>query len=544
MISSNMIIFRSKNQFSKKYTIRLFNFILFIFLSFGSLSSFSQGYTNPIISGFYPDPSVCRVGDDYYLVNSTFEFFPGVPIFHSNDLVNWKQIGHCLTRPSQLDLKECRVSGGIYAPTIRYHEGMFYMITTNVSGNGNFMVQTDNPAGEWSDPIWLKQQGIDPSLYFENGKCYLTSNPGNCIYLSEINPQTGEQLTESRAIWTGTGGRYPEGPHIYKKDGWYYLLISEGGTEYGHKVTIARSRSIYGPYDSNPANPILTHSNVNAQSNPIQGTGHAEIIQAHDGKWWMFCLGFRPQSGLHHMLGRETFLAPVSWEENAWPVVNGDGTIDLKMNVATLPLRAQAPEPSTTDFNTKKLGFEWNYLRNPISENYSLTERKGYLRLMTTTQKLDDISSPTFIGRRQQHIDFVSSTSLELQNGQPNDEAGITVFMNNESHYDLLIRQKAKGEQVLVLRYRLGVLVHEEQFEIPNGEVSLQVKGDKDYYSFGYSLETEKYIPIGKMNTRFISSESAGGFTGIYIGLFASSAKSSSRAYADFDKFSYEKAIE
>ena len=266
----------------------------------------SIGYNNPVIPGFHPDPSVCKVGDDFYLVTSSFEYFPGVPVFHSKDLVNWEQIGHCLTRESQLNLNKSRASGGIYAPTIRYNKGLFYMITTNVS-KGNFIVYTKDPAGEWSDPVWLKQTGIDPSLYFEGDKCYLTSNPGNTIYLSEINPLTGEQLTGSRAIWSGTGGRYPEAPHIYKKDGWYYLMISEGGTEYAHKVTIARSRNIDGPYESNPSNPILTHMNVNAQNNPIQGTGHADLVQANDSSWWMVCLAFRPQSGLHHLLGRGNF---------------------------------------------------------------------------------------------------------------------------------------------------------------------------------------------------------------------------------------------
>ena len=219
--------------------------------------------------------------------------------------------------------------------TIRYNDGTFYMITTNVSDKGNFLVHTTDPRGEWSEPVWLKQGGIDPSLYFEDGKCYLVSNPGVGIYLCEINPKTGEQLNESKRIWNGTGGRHPEGPHIYKKDGWYYLLISEGGTEYGHKVTIARSRDIDGPYEENPANPILTHINKNAQNSPIQGTGHADLIQAPDGSWWMVCLAFRPQSGSHHLLGRETYLAPVRWDKNAWPVVNGDGTIALQMDVPT-----------------------------------------------------------------------------------------------------------------------------------------------------------------------------------------------------------------
>ena len=201
-------------------------------------------YLNPVIPGFNPDPSICRVGNDYYVVNSTFQFFPGVPIYHSTDMVNWEQIGNVLTRESQLPLNQASSWLGIYATTIRYHEGTFYMITTNVGNGGNFMVTATDPRGPWSEPIWLKQQGIDPSLYWEDGHCYMVSNPGDKIWLCEIDDKTGEQLTESVALWCGDGGRYPEAPHIYKKDGYYYLLISEGGTELAHSLTIARSKNI------------------------------------------------------------------------------------------------------------------------------------------------------------------------------------------------------------------------------------------------------------------------------------------------------------
>lgn len=508
-------------------------------------TSVGQGYQNPVIPGFHPDPSVCKAGDDFYLVTSTFEYFPGVPVFQSKDLVNWKQIGHCLTRPSQVNLNKIRPSGGIFAPTIRYHEGTFYMITTNVSDKGNFIVHTQDPAGEWSDPVWLKQGGIDPSLYFEDDKCYLASNPGNCIYLSEINPVTGEQLSESRAVWTGTGGRYPEAPHIYKKDGWYYLLLSEGGTEYGHKVTIARSKHIFGPYESNPANPILTHINLNAQNNPIQGTGHADLVQANNGSWWMVFLAFRPQSGLHHLLGRETFLAPVRWDKNAWPVVNGDGTVDLNMEVPTLPLKPFQKVPYSTDFDESKLGFEWNYLRNPRPGNYSLQERKGYLRLKATPVSVDEVDSPTFIGRRQEHIYFTATTAMDIYDARKGDEAGLTVFLSNTAHYDLVLKQVEGKKRVLVLRYRLGVMNHiEREVQVPNGQIHVQVSGSNDFYSFAYSLDGKNFEPLAKMDVRYISSETAGGFTGIYLGLFAVSATESSRAYADFDKFVYVSGVE
>ncbi|MDD4515551.1 glycoside hydrolase family 43 protein [Massilibacteroides sp.] len=516
-----------------------------IFIGLFSLSlyssTFAQGYKNPVIPGFYPDPSICRVGEDYYLVTSSFEYFPAVPLFHSKDLINWKQIGHCLTRASQVNLENCGVSGGIYAPTIRYHNGTFYMITTNVSDKGNFFVYTKDPTGEWSDPIWIEQPGIDPSLYFENGKCYLTSNPDNTIYLCEIDIKTGKQLSESKAIWTGTGGRYPEAPHIYKKEDWYYLLISEGGTEYGHQVTIARSKKIEGPYISNPANPILTHTKVETQMSPIQGTGHVDFVQAHNGSWWVVFLAFRPQSGLHHLLGRETFLAPVRWDKNAWPVINGNGTVSLDMNVETLPQKPIDTSSCISDFEENNIGPEWNYLRNPHFENYSLVQKKGTLCLKPTIVSLDSIGSPTFIGRRQQHINFTAKTTVSLNNSKAGDEAGLTVFMSNQAHYDIFIKEATgKNKKSIVLRYRLGSLEHiETEISIPENQVYLQIKGSADYYTFYYSTDDKTYRPIGKMDTRYLSSETNGGFTGVYIGLFTTSKKKTSNASADFHWFEY-----
>lgn len=505
-----------------------------------SLCAMAQsGYQNPVISGFYPDPSVCRVGNDYYLVNSTFEYFPGVPVFHSKDLIHWEQIGSCLTRPSQVNLVRCSASGGIYAPTIRYSNGTFYMVTTNVSGHGNFFVHTTNPAGEWSEPILLEQGGIDPSFIFEGGKCYMVSNP-NGITLCEIDTLTGKQLTPSKRIWNGTGGRYPEGPHIYKKDGWYYLLVSEGGTEYGHKVTMARSRSIYGPYESNPGNPILTHINENAQTNPIQGTGHADIIEAHDGSWWIVFLGFRPQSYMHHLTGRETYLAPVKWEKDGWPVVNDRKAIELAMACPTLPQVMVPQEPARCDFADGKLPITWNYLRIPSYSNYSLTARSGWLRLKPTAITLDMEDSPTFVARRQKDINFTATTALQLSNAPVGDYAGLSVFMRNNYHYDLFVKQTADNQQKVVLRYTLGALTHIEKEADAAPTVYLRVKGTNDYYTFEYSTDNKNYTTLGKMDTRFLSSETAGGFTGVMLGLFAVSELDSSAANADFDWFEYQ----
>lgn len=506
------------------------------------LSIFGQetnGYQNPVIPGFHPDPSVCRVGNDFYLVNSSFQYFPGVPLFHSTDLIHWEQIGNCLTRPSQLELSKASFSGGIYAPTIRYNDGTFYMITTNVTGKGNFLVHTTDPRGQWSEPVWLEQGGIDPSLYFEDGKCYLVSNPDNCIHLCEIDPMTGKQLTSSRRIWTGTGGRYPEGPHIYKKDGWYYLLISEGGTEYGHKITIARSKFIDGPYTGNPANPILTHINMNAQLNPIQGTGHADLIQAPDGSWWMIYLAFRTQNGQHHVLGRETFLAPVRWDEGAWPVVNGDGTVDLQMNVPTLPQQKVEAAPVRTDFGN--MGPQWVYIRNPKADNYQA--KSGKLTLKASPVNLDMTEgSPTFIARRQEHMNFTATTSVSLKQASANDEAGLSVYMYEKAHYDLFIKQNADGKQSLVLRYRLGELNHiEKEIPLNKTKVQLRVKGSNDFYSFEYATDGKNFKSIAKIDARYLSSETNGGFTGVMLGMYAVATNEDSKAQGEFYYFDYEK---
>ena len=324
---------------------------------------------NPILPGFHPDPSVVAVGEDYYLVNSSFHYFPGVPIYHSRDLQNWEQIGNVLDRPSQLPLKEATSWLGIYAPTLRYHDGTFYLITTNVGNGGNFMVTSRDPSGPWSDPVWLEQQGIDPSLYFEEGKCFMVSNPGGVITLCEIDPSTGATLSPSKALWTGTGGRFPEGPHIYKHDGWYYLLISEGGTELAHRLTVARSRDIYGPYESNPANPIFTHCSAAGQESNIQGTGHADFFQAADGSWWTVFLAYRRFGGDYHHLGRETFLAPVTWS-GGWPVVNDGQPVAEQMTV-TMPAEP-APRASRDRHYTFDgvLGPEWMHIQEPLASNY------------------------------------------------------------------------------------------------------------------------------------------------------------------------------
>lgn len=495
---------------------------------------------NPVIGGFHPDPSVCRVGDDFYLATSSFHYFPGVPMYHSRDLVNWELIGNVLNRDSQLQLPNAHSWIGIYAPTLRYHDGVYYMVTTNVGNGGNFFVTATSPEGPWSEPKWLKQGGIDPSFYFEDGKCYFVSNPDNTITLCEIDPKTGEQLTPSRALWRGTGGRYPEGPHIYKKDGMYYLLIAEGGTDTPHHLSIARSRDIYGPYEQNPANPILDHCNLQGQHKQIQATGHGDFIQAADGSWWLLFLAYRNMGGTYHHIGRETYLAPVEWREGEWPVVNGTRPIDNVMDVALLP---QVKVPSIvnhTTFKSGKLGHEWVYIQNPVRSNYVF--EGDILRLKASESNLTKNKQPTFVGRRQEAEKVEVETSVTL-NGKPGAEAGLSVYQNNDGHYDLCVVVDASGEQCIYLKYEVNGLPQNAAPLARLGKnvknvknVKLHVSSHNDRYYFSYSLDGKKFTEVGNLRCNMISTEVVGGFTGVVLGMYATGGKND---YADFSYFDY-----
>ncbi len=499
---------------------------------------------NPVIPGFYPDPSVCRVGEDFYLVNSSFEYFPGVPIWHSRDLVHWRQIGHVLTRRSQLELEGVKCSDGIYAPTIRFHDGTFYMITTLVSAGSyrNFYVTATNPAGPWSDAIWYDQSGIDPSLLFDDdGRVYFQSNRGmtfkmeRAIYQSEIDIKTGKRLTEPKMLWRGSGGSYVEGPHVYKRDGWYYLLTAEGGTSYGHIVAIARSKNVWGPYESCPHNPILSNRHAYEE---IHGTGHADLVQATDGSWWMVHLAFRKTVGDIHTLGRETCLAPVEWR-NGWPVVNQTGT-NSEIISKTLPLCPWPALAVRDDFDGHALGLQWIYFRNPVAENYSLSERKGFLRLRGSEKNLFDIASPTFVARRQQHFEFTATASLEFDSTNPNEEAGLTLLMTNAHHYDFFVTQR-NGRRVLVVQFNLELIRHVAiQVPLFPGAVQLRIMGTKELYHFLFSQGGAEFREIAKVNTRYLGTEVTSGYNGVVIGLYATGNAKPCATLADFDWFDYQ----
>ena len=310
-------------------------------------------------------------------------------------------------------------------------------------------------------------------------------------------------------------------------------MIAEGGTEYGHSVTISRSKNIWGPYESNPVNPILTHADFKGEANPIQGVGHADLIQTNDGSWFLVALGFRPINN-HQFLGRETFLVPVEWKKDEWPVVNGNGTISLEMTVDKLPGETVRVEDynQNEEFNTEKLAFEWNYIGNPITKNYSLKERKGFLRLHGNEKSLSDVQGVTFVGRRQQHFDF---NPIE-----DNEEAGITILKNPEHHYKLAIKKNG-NERELVLSYNIGKInCVAKRVSLKEGLVTLNVSGTPEFYEFGFSQGNESLTTFGKVDTKYLSYETAGSMTGVYIGLFATGNGEKNKSAADFEDFIYK----
>lgn len=487
-------------------------------------------YKNPIIPGFNPDPSICRVGEDFYLVTSTFEFFPGVPIYHSKNLVNWELINYCLTRDSQLPLENAVVSKGIYAPTIRYYDGTFFMTTTNVSHGGHFIVHTKDIYGEWSEPAYVDQGGIDPSLFWDDdGTCYFVSNGLDendrvSIYLCQVDPFTGEKHTPTTLISYGCGGRYPEAPHIYKKNGYYYLMLAEGGTEYGHMETMQRSKNIYGPYEPCPHNPILSH-----RDNPcsIQATGHADIVDDQNGNWWLVCLAIRPMKDVHlHHIGRESFLAPVVWNEEGWPVVGNGGKIDFEMEA---PLPGPLPTPVSygfcDNFDKDRLDLRWSFVRNPIRENYALSNGQ-----LTLKGGADDLSKeggqPTMIATRQQDFDAVLTAQLSgtVEEGQ---RSGISAFYNSFYHYDIFVT-KERGEYKVCLRKRVSdidVVVASQPIDY-DGDICLKIVADEEWYTFFYEKDGA-FVELGRGRTVLLATEVTYpmSFTGTFLGVFAESGE-------------------
>jgi xylan 1,4-beta-xylosidase len=513
-------------------------------------------FRNPILPGFHPDPSICRVGEDYYLITSTFEYFPGLPIFHSRDLINWRPIGHVLTRPSQLNLDGVRASGGLYAPTIRYHQGTFYVINTLVDGTqerGNFIVTAPDINGPWSDPYWLNDApGIDPSLLFDDdGRAWYTGNRPvenaafhghNEIWLQELDLTSMQLVGPKYGLWQGALNRagWAEAPHLYKINGMYYLMIAEGVTHNEHAVTIARSETITGPYLGCLRNPILTHRHLGqGLEHPIVGTGHADLIETQNGEWWMVMLAMRPYGGYFYNLGRETFLAPVRWEDG-WPIVNpGFGRVEVEGPAPDLPEHRWPMPPACDHFDAEMLASCWNFLRTPRETFWSLSERRGHLRLRLRPQTLAERANPSFVGRRQQHIDFAARTVMEFTPRGSNECAGIVLLQNNDFHFRFVVTDE-QGPVICLIKRERGEETILAKQPIQTGRLYLKASAVGQAYSFYVATEYEDWLPVAEdVDGRILSTPIAGGFVGAYIGMYASSGGQPGENVADFDWFEY-----
>lgn len=509
-----------------------------------SIDSASQ-YMNPILGGFYPDPSICRKGDDYFLVNSSFSYYPGVPIFHSKDLVNWKPLGHVLNRPSQLNLDGIRLSGGIYAPAIQYnpHNDMFYMITTCVDGIGNFLVKTDNPMkGEWSDPILLPQVGgIDPSLFFDdNGKGYIVNNDApegepqwnghRAIWIHEFDTATDKVVGEAKVIVDGGIDKtkkpvWIEGPHMYKVDGTYYLMAAEGGTGPNHSEVVLSSESPKGPYKPCKINPILTQRDLPADRiNPVTNAGHADIIDTPDGKWWAVFLACRPYEGDFYNTGRETFLIPVEWKDKQPVILEQGREIPYVVNKEGLEgdgCELNGNFSETVDDFTATLDYRWSFIRTPRSQWWGVED--GKLVITPQPVSIAEVANPAFIGRRQQHLAFESSVCMSYVPGKETDMAGMVCYQD-ESHYFVLGRSVRNGEQVIVLEASCGEKEMLATLPCNSKNVVLKVVGEGRLYSFYFSDDKMKTwnTVYENADASILSTNRAGGFTGTMIGMYAS----------------------
>jgi alpha-N-arabinofuranosidase len=557
-------------------------------------------FTNPIVPGGYPDPSICRVGEDFYIVNSSFEYFPGLPIHHSKDLVNWELIGYGLHRPSQasgaINLVDVKENGGIHAPTIRYNKGIFYIVTTNMysqidknkpnntKSNTNFIITAKNPAGPWSDPHVIEgAPGIDPDLFFDDdGKVYFvgTHNPGDvtsngigAIWAQELDLERWKLVGDRHSLWEGAcDKKHTEGPHIYKENGRYYLMVAEGGTSFHHAVMIAASEDVFGPYETGLRNPILTSRHL-SKKNWVHSTGHADLVKLEDGRWFMVALGKRNDRDGHSNMGRETHLMPVIWEpqivrwqqvsKTKWepvsylfPVVAPETGKVERINPLPFPDKHQYYNDAFHDnFDHQNLRPDWSFRRVPQPKTYSLSANKGYLRLYLKPENFQARKRYSAMGITQKESQFEWEAKMNFTPQKNLEEAGISVYQKDINYINLTVQKRGKEHHVklTVKEKNKNVSAMTDSAKFPNdkinayksmplpnynGEILLKISSKNRKYSYFFSTdgganytklaETPDNILLGMM------------YTGANVGVFATSNGQKTSGYADFDWVSYK----
>lgn len=506
-------------------------------------------YLNPVLGGFYPDPSNTRAGDDYFLVTSTFAYFPGLPVFRSSDLVNWEQIGNAVDRPDQVDFGELGLSRGLFAPAIEFHDGVFYIFNTCVDCGGNFVITARDPAGPWSDPTWLPELvgGIDPALFVDDdGRAYVVNNGPpdrtpeydghRAVWVQEFDLETlttfgprtvlidgGVDFSE-QPVWI-------EGPHIYKVDGHYILTAAEGGTAENHSQVVLASDAPMGPYTPHDDNPFLTQRDLpRDRANPITSAGHADLVQTPDGDWWATFLAVRPYGDDQYNTGRETFLMPVRWVDG-WPRITDAGeAIPYVATAPDLPGRAAPARPMggpftrIDEFDGTAMDPEWMMMRNPRETWWAL--EGGELRLRPRAAGLGDNTNPSYFGRRQQHMNARGELTLQFVPDTLGARAGLAVLQNDDFWFFIGLEMTEEGPAVR-LRQRAGsgqdnqgvVLATRLLDAVPRSSLSLRVTARGAVYDFDYRLPDGDWQTLMQdADGSHLSTRSAGGFVGVTMG--------------------------
>ncbi len=391
---------------------------------------------NPIVPGDYPDPSVVRVGDDYYMVTSTFQYFPGVPVMHSRDLVHWRTIGHVITRRGQLCLTGIPDSYGVFAPDISYYDGKFWVVVPYYHGQPrctNIVYSAERPEGPYSDGVVLNHHFIDPSIFNDDdGRRYLAFGGG---WLHELSADGTQLIGEARQVWPGLGGAAPEAPHVVKKDGWYYYMLAEGGTFFEHRATVARSASVWGPYEPNPDNPVLMQRDP---AHALQRAGHGKLVQDTEGGWWMLHLGGRPLTpGGDCPLGRETMLARVEWTADGWFTVGSGGSPQETVQLEASRLHEAADE-DVDRFEGSALSPVWEWVRHPLQGGYAL--QGDGLRIHCLPYILTSPQDTLILTRRWRDFAFKAETELLFDTAALGEEAGLVLYRDTDAHLLVTVR--------------------------------------------------------------------------------------------------------
>lgn len=506
-------------------------------------------YQNPILRGFFPDPSIVRVGHDYYMVNSSFQYFPAIPISHSTDLIHWEIIGHAITDSSCLDLQEIRDSHGIWAPDISYENGKFIiMATLRLNGDGKrgndvlrrqLVVTSDKPEGPYSKPVWLEVDNIDPSLFIDDdGNHYMVISPG--INLVPISPDCTRVTGETVQVWKGTGERCPEGPHLFRRGDYYYAVVAEGGTGYGHGINVARSHSLMGPYEPSPYNPVMRQTDPTA---PIQRAGHGKPVETQNGDWWMVYLCGRPNQGNYTTVGRETALDPITWLDDGWFVVNDRKGPSLTNQAPHLP-QTEYPQWTFDDFDHIQLNLNWEFVRNPDPGNYSLTERPGYFRIWTRNGMLNEIRAKNTLVRREQELSYTASTKLDFYPQKDGEQAGLTCYYSTATYARFSLCCENGRKLQLVINRNHGEELIAEIPQIKEQAIYLKVVVEHLTRSFFYSYDGQNWELAGVLEQCvYLCDEGVPDdpkrHTGTLVGIYANNGGCGSRIPADFDYFEF-----